>query len=183
MRAIHLVVLAPVLALAAACGGSSATTTLSAGSDPGTATTDGACATSDLQVKLGSGEGAAGSQFVPLVFTNTGSGSCSLDGYPGVSFVDANGDQVGNAATRNAQHDPSRVTLQSGDSASAVVQIGGTTNFPPADCAAKDATALRVYPPDSTEATDVDLDAPMSVCSGDVDQLSVEAVVSGTSGM
>src|SRR5579875_643107 len=40
------------------------------------------CATRSLSAKLGNGQGAAGSTYVDIVFTNIGSASCTLYGYP-----------------------------------------------------------------------------------------------------
>jgi hypothetical protein len=197
MRRTRLLVIAPVAALAAACGGSSTTASPppqsgSAGhahgagqqnvADAGGSTaTD--CATSDLRIALGSGQGAAGSEYRPLTFTNTASASCTMRGYPGVSFVSQDETQVGAAATRNAQHDATTVTLAPGDAATAIVQIANTSNYPPASCSAADATALRVYPPNQTDAATVPLDATTSVCSADVGQLSIEAVEAASAGM
>src|SRR5262245_25617610 len=46
------------------------------------------CASSGLQVKVDTSQGgaAAGSTYVPIDFTNTTSSSCTLFGFPGVSF-------------------------------------------------------------------------------------------------
>src|ERR1044071_8699632 len=52
-------------------------------SAPGTS----ACATSALQVKLGSSDGYAGGVYVTIDFTNTSGSTCTLFGYPGVSLV------------------------------------------------------------------------------------------------
>ena len=46
-----------------------------------------ACATSALQVKLGSSDGYAGGVYVIIDFTNTSGSTCTLFGYPGVSLV------------------------------------------------------------------------------------------------
>src|SRR5690242_8428019 len=63
------------------------------------------CRTSGLRVRLGSRQGTAGSFYAPLVFTNTGSTSCTLRGYPGVAYVaPRTGQQVGAAATRNTRY-------------------------------------------------------------------------------
>ena len=50
-----------------------------------------ACATSALKVTVPKGQGnaAAGSSYYPIQFTNASGTSCTLYGYPGVSFVTA----------------------------------------------------------------------------------------------
>src|SRR5436309_3667308 len=58
------------------------------------------CAVSDLYVSMGRKEGAAGSVYWPIRFTNTSTTSCALRGYPGVSSLDTAHRQIGPAATR-----------------------------------------------------------------------------------
>ena len=62
------------------------------------------CATSALKVALavGARARAAGSIYYPIDLTNTSGSTCTLFGYPGVSFVTGpSGTQIGRAATRN----------------------------------------------------------------------------------
>jgi hypothetical protein len=67
----------------------------------------------DLDVSLGT----AGTLYRPLVFTNTGGRSCTIQGFPGVSFVTGDdGHQVGEAAMRVDPKGPP-VTLKPGDTA------------------------------------------------------------------
>ena len=57
------------------------------------------CATSELKGSLGPAEGAAGSVVQTLLLTNTGTRTCELRGFPGVSYVAGDdGHQVGPAA-------------------------------------------------------------------------------------
>jgi hypothetical protein len=187
----------PVLALAAACGGSSAPTGSSGVTATSTETTSaaastsaassgsasGSCSTSSLSLRVTPQGAAAGSNYDAIVFTNTSSAPCTLYGYPGVSFAtSADGQQVGSAAGRNTQHPSVTVTLDPGSSASALLQIANTANFPPSDCKATPVGGLRVYPPGEKKAGYVAFDQPMNVCSSAVHQLSVEAVVSGSTG-
>ncbi|HEU5033200.1 MAG TPA: DUF4232 domain-containing protein [Mycobacteriales bacterium] len=141
------------------------------------------CRTGDLSVRLGPAEGAAGSVYAPLVFTNTGTARCRLSGYPGVSYVaPGNGHQVGAAATRSAQHPAQAVVLAPGGHAAAVVQMVNVMNYPDRRCRPTATSGLRVYPPGNTAATYVAFGRDRSACSTGVAQLSVEAVVAGTSG-
>src|SRR5690348_3849939 len=61
-----------------------------------------ACITSRLVVWLNTnGDGAAGSVYYHLQFTNLATRACSLRGYPGVSGVGLSGRQIGSPAARN----------------------------------------------------------------------------------
>lgn len=190
MRAQWLVVLA--LPVVAGCGsGGSHPISLAPANDPAGSTSPSAtastsparCQTGDLSLHLGAQGGAAGSVYAPIVFTNTSSAACTLSGYPGVSYAAPNdGKQVGAAATRNTLHAASTVTLDAGASAAALLQMANHANYPAASCSAESVGGLRVYPPGSKTAAFVAFSSPQMACSSDVQQLSVAAVVSGTSG-
>ena len=104
------------------------------------------CLTSQLALSIGQGQGAAGSTIVPVVLTNKGSDGCTLFGHPGVSFLDANGNQLGVGAVFSG-NEPATVTLAPKGSANAQVQIPNPGNFSPADCHPATSSRLRVYPP------------------------------------
>jgi hypothetical protein len=111
-----------------------------------------ACATSALQVKLGSSDGYAGGVYVVIDFTNTSGSSCTLFGYPGVSLVTGPPyKQIGLAAKRSTSTPKKLVTLAAGATASAQLQIVDALNFPSATCSPTKATALKIYPPNQTE--------------------------------
>lgn len=111
-----------------------------------------ACATSALQVKLGSSDGYAGGVYVIIDFTNTSGSTCTLFGYPGVSLVTGPPyKQIGLAAKRSTSTPKKLVTLAAGATANAQLQIVDALNFPSASCAPTKATALKIYPPNQTE--------------------------------
>ena len=110
-----------------------------------------ACATSALRVKLGSSDGYAGGVYVVIDFTNTSGSTCTLYGYPGVSLVSGSPyTQIGLAAKRSTNTPKKLVTLTSGATAHALLQIVDALNYPPASCGPTKATALKVYPPNQT---------------------------------
>jgi hypothetical protein len=167
-----------VAVLAAACGsipaapgaGSTATATVPA-AQPGTspagtpaAAQPGPCGTAALRVTLGSREGAAAGHFYRTVdFTNITNTSCTLYGYPGVSFVAAiGGNQIGAAASRSPAS-KRLVVLAPGKKAHALLDLLDVLNFPPSECAASDAHWIKVYPPNQFSATYVPWTA--KVCS------------------
>lgn len=117
----------------------------------------GACTSSDLKVSLGGGSGAGMNQdHTGLQLKNTGSSSCTLHGYPGVSWVaGSSGRQVGKGAAR--QSDPSggpekTVTLAPGAQASAPLDIVDAAVIPKSQCKPVPVRGLRVYPPGETAA-------------------------------
>jgi Protein of unknown function (DUF4232) len=153
--------LIPLVALAAAgCGQSSPRSTAAqapkapAAGGSGTEMTQ-QCATSELEVWLGVGEGAgaAGSTYYPLELTNISSRRCRLFGFPGVSAIA--GHQLGSPAQRNRAHHTYHVTLLPGATAHTVLQISDVGNFSPGACKPAEASGLRVYPPGQFAAAEV----------------------------
>jgi hypothetical protein len=121
------------------------------------------CRTGALVVWMDTeGNGAAGSVFYNLRFTNLSRHKCTLFGYPGVSAVDLHGHQLGRAAARLNAH-PRSVTLRKGATAKATLQIVEALNFPKSRCHPKMAAGLRVFPP-NTRASRV-VPFPFLACS------------------
>ena len=134
-----------------------------------------ACATSALQVKLGSSNGYAGGVYVAINFTNTSGSTCTLFGYPGVSLVTGPPyKQIGLAAKRSTSTSKKLVTLAAGATANAQLQIVDALNFPSASCGPTKATALKIYPPNQTEP--VYLPNTSTGCSKPVQTLFIGAV-------
>ena len=141
------------------------------------------CTVSHLSLKLGQPGHAAGSTYQPIVFTNTGAASCTLSGYPGVSYVaPSSGAQVGAAATRDQGVAPHTVTLAPGGHAASLLQLADYINYPASSCAAKPVSGLRVYPPGSKSAAYIAFAHTRKACSSNVQQLTVRAVIKGRSG-
>jgi hypothetical protein len=138
------------------------------------------CATSSLNVTLGPSEGYAGGVDQTIVFTNTSGTTCTLYGYPGVSFVSAPPyTQIGLAANRSPTVPVKQITLATGASANSVVQIVDALNFGSATCSPTQAAFLRIYPPNQTAP--VYLANTSQTCSQPVQTLSVTAVQAGAS--
>ena len=110
----------------------------------------GTCSAAQLAGSLTPQQGAAGSVIASLTLTNTGSTPCTLSGYPGVSFVDANGTPVGAPASRDAAG-AGTVTLQPGTSASSGLRITQPGVIGQV-CNPHQAAGVRVYPPGSYES-------------------------------
>jgi hypothetical protein len=140
----------------------------------------GRCHTSDLGIKPGTGEAAAGTQYLALVFTNTSGRTCTLYGYPGVSWVAGDqGSQVGDAFQRGGDDKKATATLEPGQAAHATLQMPNAGNYDEARCKPMSVRGLRVYPPDETAAVFVTL--PSKECSAKgVNVDTVWAISSGT---
>jgi hypothetical protein len=109
-----------------------------------------ACPASSLRVTVGPPDGAAGSIYYPLDFTNVSPATCTLYGYPGVSFAaSAGGAAVGRPAVRNPAFPAALLTLTSGATAHASVQVQVAQSYPASLCKPVTAHWLRVYPPAS----------------------------------
>lgn len=129
------------------------------GSSSGTAAQAGlpACATPGLRGSIPAiGDAASGHTYYPLDLTNDSSRSCTLYGYPGVSFVSsAAGGQIGAAATRDTPGQlgdkaAQTVTLRPGQTAHAVLELLTAGVYSPSACGLVFAHWLRVYPPGET---------------------------------
>ena len=168
-------------------GSASASTTPTSSPRPTSTSTatatpiDGQCDTANLAGTIGQGGGgAAGSVEVTIVLTNNGSTECSLQGWPGVSFVgDGNGTQLGKPAEFDRSTPHPTVVLQPGGTAKAPLRITQALNYPEADCGTKPADGFRVYPPGSTASLFVK-DANVTACTSDsISLLQVGALVAG----
>ena len=178
--------LAPVLLLGAlavglaACGSSSSSSTSTTGATPTTSPTStttrpsgsstptstaagtAACRTSSLALTFGSPNGSAGAIHYTLTFQNTGSTPCTLFGFPGVSFLDDSGAQIGQPAQREGGT-PTTVTVAAGASAYASVAVTDP-GIPP--CSGSTAASqVKVFPPGETHAATLATPSGMLVCS------------------
>lgn len=110
------------------------------------------CVTANLKASLGEPEGAAGSSYYTLTFTNVGTVSCTLQGFPGVSYVTGeSGTQVGASAAWDGTKG-SAVTVLPGGTATAQLQEVDVYNFPPSVCDPTGIRGLRIYPPGEKSA-------------------------------
>ena len=122
----------------------------------------GGCRTAALTVSIGAPNGSAGADHYGLTFHNTGATYCTLYGFPGVSFLTGNGQQIGAPAQR-AGGAVVTVTLAAGGNAYASVAVTDP-GIPPCTGSAPVAN-VRVYPPGQTQAVLVTAPSGMLVCS------------------
>jgi Protein of unknown function (DUF4232) len=146
------------------------------------AATAASCPTRYLGVKAGLSQGTAGSIYQVLDFTNIANVTCTLYGYPGVSFASTGpgGGQIGAAAQENPATPRRLVTLAPGAVANALLRIVDAGNYPPATCHPVTAHWLVIYPPNQT--TPVYLRYTSPACSKPVRILTVNVVEPGSGG-
>jgi len=111
------------------------------------------CTTADLRLTVGAANGAAGTIYYPLDFTNASGSACTMYGYPGVAFVSSpGGSQVGAAAGRRSSTAPTLVTLEPGATAHATLAVSDVligNNCPGHQV---QVNWVQVYPPDQYSA-------------------------------
>jgi hypothetical protein len=141
-----------------------------------------ACPTRYLGVKAGLSQGTAGSIYQVIDFTNISNVSCTLYGYPGISFAStgSSGGQIGLSAKENPTPPRELVTLAPGATANALLRIVAAGNFAPATCGMVTAHWLVIYPPNQT--TPVYLKYTSPTCSKPVQILTVNVVQPGSGG-
>jgi hypothetical protein len=134
-------VAAPPAVSTAAGGGSTTAVASSTHRTPG-------CLTSGIAVAEANVDDAAGHTDEQLVLTNISTRTCVIGGFPGVSYVDAHGRQLGAAADRvgNAGR---AITLAPHQHAVAVLTISHPGPLPGCDQPGESqaAAGLRIYPP------------------------------------
>ncbi len=127
---------------------------------PGTASGDGVrseaatahsgspCLSSQLSVARTDPDTGAGQSYAKITFTNTAATSCTLAGYPGVSYVKAAGAQSGDPARRTGAGYHTVTLAAHGGHASAVMHdSNGLGGYSPAQCDLTSVKGIRVYPP------------------------------------
>jgi len=111
----------------------------------------------NVWVADGQGNGAAGTIYYPLEFTNVSGHTCSLFGFPGVSAISRGGHQLGSPANWESGGSfgtPRTVIVRPGATAHAILAYHDAVVSTTAGCDPVNTTfQLRVYPPDQRGAT------------------------------
>ena len=111
---------------------------------------NGLCKSGDVKLSLGQGDAGAGSVYRPLLITNSSAKPCTIQGFPGVSYVaGADGHQVGKDAFREGTKG-NAVKLNPGQTAAADIQFVNVQNFDPGTCQPTPVKGLRIYLPQET---------------------------------
>jgi hypothetical protein len=100
------------------------------------------------------GNGALGTIYYPLEFTNLSHHTCSLFGYPGVSALDRNGHQLGSPARWGSRAGAHTVYLAPGATAHTILAYHDAVVYTEPGCDPVNSAAfLRIFPPDQYNAT------------------------------
>ena len=122
------------------------------------------CETPGLVIWLDTnGNGAAGSIFYNLEFTNLSGHTCTLNGFPFINAVSLTGGLLGHRAAVDHTTTPHTVTVDQGQTVKAVLQIADVGNIPPATCKPVTAAGLRVFPPNQRASKVVPF--PLGACA------------------
>jgi len=135
----------------ATVGGSSPTTTAVAVSSATTTTGTASgrtttCAAAGLTATASPGSGAGGHQSVVVVFTDTLSGACTMEGYPTAWLVDSAGGKIGPTSVDEVTPPPAPVTLEPGGRATTTFWYDNPGDRSP-PCPTTAATGISVTPP------------------------------------
>ncbi len=142
------------------------------------------CLISQFRIRLDTSSAgvAAGTSYLPIDFTNVGSASCMLSGFPQVTIAaGATGRQIGVAATVDRSLAPTAVVLAAGQAAHIWVRLADVANLPAAKCRPVIAAGLRVGLPGQQRATFIG--HRMTSCAGQdgsADVMTVEPFRPGT---
>ena len=119
------------------------------------------CLTTDLRLTVGAANGAAGTIYYPLDFTNASTSACTMYGYPGVAFVSSpGGSQVGAPAGRGSGTAPALVTLEPGAVAHATLGVSDVLISDNCPHHQVRVNWVQVYPPDQYSALFASLSRP-----------------------
>lgn len=164
---------------------SPSSTASTGGSAAGGSSTGGSAAGSPVRCDVGQLRGATTKDVhtdididIPVTVTNTGGTTCTIQGWPGVSFV-AGSKQIGPAGVLDRSTPHPTVTLQPGGQASFVVHVIRPDDYSNAVCAPRLIDGMRIIPPGSTKSLFVE--APgYDACSSDLPTtIHIGAIVPG----
>jgi hypothetical protein len=136
------------------------------------------CHTGDLKLSLGEGEGAAGTAYVPLIFKNVSDRTCTLYGFPGVSWVAGDDGHQVNVPFARTDAAKSTITLAAGAVAHATLATHDVGFYDAAQCQAVSVRGYRVYPPDETTSIFVPLATKACSAKG-IDKGKVSPIAKG----
>ena len=129
------------------------------------------CDLDDLNISVSIGDGSPGARNYTLYFQNSSNSSCTLRGYPRVVHAGPSGTWVGREASTSDEYmNPAGVTLNPGDSTTAVLRSVYPARFGD-DCGSRPVQGFLVGLPSGSGGVIVPLDT--TACSSSVPQLSV----------
>jgi len=139
------------------------------------------CTAADLSVwvNIGLVQGAAGTWYYPLEFTNDSSHTCRTWGWPGVSAANATGRQLGDAAQRLHNFTPNWVNIGAGATAHALLSYSNA-EVRTSGCKPVNASQIRVYAPNQRSLDIGFFSLPVCTVGGSHVYLRVANIQPGT---
>ena len=143
MKRVSTMIAVAGVTLAALAFGSPVATPAGATPTPRAVTAD--CTPAQLRLSVGRANGAAGTIYYPIIFTNRGA-ACWIWGVPGVQAVvgTTHHPQGPPAKNENIGEMPARHELRHGAAVSAAFGVAESGNFPVATCRPRNASGVRV---------------------------------------
>jgi len=112
------------------------------------------------------GNGAAGTIFYRLHFTNLSGRACTLDGFPFIHAVNLAGLPIGNRAVfKRRLGAPHTVTVGRGKTVNATLAITEASNFPRTKCKPVTAAGLEVFAPTGINEVGRIVPIPFGACT------------------
>jgi hypothetical protein len=170
------------VAATAIAGLALSTAAYAATSSPGSAAAVPRCTASDLGVwvAVDQGNGAAGTIYYPLEFTNLSHHTCYLLGYPGVSALDVNWHQLGSPADWGSVAGARIVNLAPGATAHTMLAYHDVAVSTEPGCdPVNSAVDLRIYPPGQRSATDAAFSFQTCSRPGPIYMSIIEPIIPG----
>ena len=139
------------------------------------------CTASDLAVwvNYGASQGAAGTWYYPLEFTNHSDHTCRTWGWPGVSATSDTGHQLGDAASRLHYYTPTWVNIGAGGTAHALLGYGAA-EVDTSGCKPTRASLIKVYAPNQRSSDYGFFSLPVCTVGGGHVFLHVASIQPGT---
>lgn len=108
------------------------------------------CSSQNMSLSIGKTYQEGGTTYIHAVLENDSSTPCNLGGYPSVSLLGAQGNQLGEGiAKRNDSYGISTVVLDAGDQAYVLLSLPAAYNFSDGVCSDV-STTLRMYLPEDS---------------------------------
>ncbi|NNN22315.1 MAG: DUF4232 domain-containing protein [Acidimicrobiales bacterium] len=156
-------------------------TSTSATSSPVATTTKpsiGRCTRGNLSAAKGSSQGAAGTIAAEITFTNVGTSTCTLDGYPGLQLLSSTGAALPTNVVRGgaagASVTPSNIALVTNGKASFVLSFSDVPTGNQTTC--PNSAQVEITPPNDFGY----LTIPLVISPCDSGKINVSAVFAGT---
>ena len=130
-------------------------------------------------VNVSAMQGAAGTWYYPLEFTNTSNHTCRTWGWPGVSATNGSTHQLGDAAKRLTLYTPHWVNIRAGATAHALLSYGAA-EVSTSGCKPTNASLIKVYAPNQRTADYGFFSLPACTVKGSHVYLRVAAIQPGT---